>query len=318
MENVIEELISQYPPPVLKKAADDISARYRRVTTAHDFAIQNDIEAAAYLAARFPATSQALMRVLSEIEGADIQSCLDVGAGTGAGSVMALEHFPMIDTINLIEPNRYLSALGQKILKAAVEAGGQKTIWHDVKAEEMGALALMPHDLVIASYSLNECSAMAIEKILSLLWGVTKKYLVIIDAGTPHGFDVILKARAFAKNHGAFIKAPCPHMLSCPLVALGRFCHFAVRLERDKLHKYLKGGARGFEDEKLSYLILSKDAPLTQSQARLIGAPRLGKVITAEICDADGTVKNITFAKSHPAYKKMKHKKWGDVINTHD
>src|SRR5437016_4510206 len=94
-------------------------------------------------------------------------------------------------------------------------------------------------DLAIFSYSLGEINE--IEVVLKKLWQFPIETFVIIEPGTPTGYKNILRARDTLIQCGAYIVAPCPHAKRCPLM-FNDWCHFSVRLERSKWHRFVKEG----------------------------------------------------------------------------
>src|SRR5690606_27604170 len=95
------------------------------------------------------------------------------------------------------------------------------------------------------------------------------------EPGTPAGYQRILAARDRLRQRGAALAAPCPHDAACPMA--GRdWCHFAVRLDRSRLHRHLKGAALGWEDEKFSYVVaVPPGAPdPRRASARIVRRPR--------------------------------------------
>ncbi len=69
------------------------------------------------------------------------------------------------------------------------------------------------------------------------------------------GFETIRKARTTLISMEEHILAPCPHQGPCPMTENDR-CHFAERVERTSLHRKMKEGTLGYEDEKYSSVIL--------------------------------------------------------------
>ena len=97
-------------------------------------------------------------------------------------------------------------------------------------------------DLVSLAYVLNELAPAARESVLQRLWDATADTLVIIEPGTPAGWERILAARRQLIEAGAHVLAPCPHAFACPLQAPD-WCHFAERVSRSRLHRLAKGEA---------------------------------------------------------------------------
>jgi ribosomal protein RSM22 (predicted rRNA methylase) len=124
----------------------------------------------------------------------------------------------------------------------------------------------------------------------------------------------VLAARAAVLEHGGRTVAPCAHDLACPLPA-DDWCHFAARLPRSRLHRRAKGADLGWEDEKLSYAVLSRE-PVERPAARIIRPPqpRSGHVrlVTS---DADGVVRERTVSRRQgDAYRAARKAAWGDAI----
>ena len=119
---------------------------------------------------------------------------------------------------------------------------------------------------------------------------------------TPAGYRRIVDLRRRLIARGAHVVAPCPHDNECPLTALpsepgtaarekfaskqkttADWCHFVQRLPRLRAHKHLKGAELPFEDEKFSYVALSRTAA-KQHPARVLTQPLVSKVaVTAKL-----------------------------------
>ena len=117
-------------------------------------------------------------------------------------------------------------------------------------------------DLLIAAYSLGEIGAGAAIR----LWQAARVALVIVEPGTPKGFALIRAIRDELLAAGAHMAAPCPGAMACPMVDPD-WCHFAARVERSSLHRRLKGGELGYEDEKYSYVAFTRRNSLCRRRA---------------------------------------------------
>jgi ribosomal protein RSM22 (predicted rRNA methylase) len=138
---------------------------------------------------------------------------------------------------------------------------------------------------------------------------------VIVEPGTPKGYETILHARDLMIQKGAQIYAPCPHMMRCPLEQ-GDWCHFKTRLSRSSLHQYVKEAACGFEDEKFSYLIACKKRYPQTPYDRVLREPihRSGHTLLT-LCTHEGTVEKRTISRrDKELYAKAKRAKWGDAL----
>lgn len=300
--------------PALQKAASDISARYRRTEGKVDFQIKGVVEAQAYLVSRLPATYAANARVVQEVQRVlpdfEPRSALDVGAGPGTASLAAGCAYPSLGELHLLEPNLYLQSVGKGLFSDLMP----HNVWQTGQVESFQADG-KTYDLVLASYVLNEIAPDKLHKLVEKLWSSCSGVMIIIEPGTPQGAEIIGKIREMALGWGGnTLLAPCPHQDKCPLAGdVGRWCHFSVRTSRSKLHKILKGGDAGFEDEKFSYIVLSriKNDKRTNNKYRLIGYPSGTKLRELQVCGPNG-VETLQVSKSHPLHKLSKKLDWGD------
>ena len=133
---------------------------------------------------------------------------------------------------------------------------------------------------------------------------------------TIAGYRRALAARAAVLGAGGHTIAPCPHDRPCPLPA-DDWCHFAVRLPRSKLHRRAKGVELGYEDEKFSYVVATRDPALTpatetlttpeagSAPGRVLRHPVTRKgLVMLEVCHADGSAGREIITKRSPmAYR---------------
>lgn len=303
------QILEKYPLSALTQAAGEVSSRYRREGQGHNFQITSEVEALSYLAARMPATFAANTMVMSAIAklypAFAPTSVLDIGAGPGTSTIAARQYFDSVETAQLVEPNYHLKKAGVDYLSAPL---GNVT-WTAGKLEEFKTQNA--HDLVIVSYVLNEIEPKKLGSLVEKLWAACSGVLMILEPGTPQGAGVIQAVRDLAITQNINILAPCPHSGECPLAGIEtRWCHFSVRTSRSKLHKVLKGGDAGFEDEKFSYIVLSREAT-TPQKYRIIGHPSGTKLREVQVCSPNGA-ETLQVSKSHPLHKLSKKLEWGD------
>jgi ribosomal protein RSM22 (predicted rRNA methylase) len=226
------------------------------------------------------------------------RSLLDVGAGPGVAAWAAVAAWPSLENLTLVEAEPEMIAAGRELTP------GAGWVQADVTA------ARGPTDLVLVSYVLGE-----LHKPVSLrLWEQTADTIVFVEPGTPAGYRRILDARAAVIEAGGYTVAPCPHDLACPLPG-DDWCHFGVRLPRSKLHRRAKGVELGYEDEKYSYAVLSRE-PVSKASARIIRQPqvRSGHVILTS-CEPGGVERRTVSRKQGALYKEAKGAAWGDAID---
>jgi ribosomal protein RSM22 (predicted rRNA methylase) len=170
-----------------------------------------------------------------------------------------------------------------------------------------------PVDLVVASYLIGEVRETERRSLAERLWTKTRDTLLVVEPGTPAGYAGIIALRAHLIASGAFVAAPCPHDHPCPLPAPD-WCHFAQRLPRLRAHIQLKGAELPFEDEKFSYVVLTRERP-TKRSARVLAPPAVGKVeVAARVCTADGVEVTKVPRRDKTAYAKARRWRWGDAL----
>ena len=280
-----------------------LSAAYRGATPAR--AARTPAAVAAYLAYRAPATYAAAAFVFRHVarQRPDWRprSLLDVGAGPGVATWAALEQWPSLDSLTLVEVEPEMLAAGRELLPEGRWVAGD------------AAAARGPADLVLVSYVLGELDDPPTAA--ARLWAEAADTIVVVEPGTPAGYRRVLAARAAVIELGGHTVAPCPHDLACPLPA-DDWCHFAARLPRSRLHRRAKGADLGWEDEKLSYAVLSRE-PVAPAGSRIIRPPQVHsghvRLVTS---DRDGAVRERTVSrKQGEAYRAARKADWGDAID---
>ena len=302
----IEQKAAQCPQKVLTEAAEAISLRYRKESGHGARLLTRDVEALAYACARMPATygavSTALGHTLTLLEPSSLRSVLDIGAGTGAASWAARALLPHATDFTCLEREEAMSRLGRELMEGDEILSQSRWLRQDLSTAPVALHA----DLVLESYCLNELSDSAREKTLLELWEAADRLLLLIEPGTPVGFSQLRKARELLLARGAHMAAPCPHEDACPLPP-SDWCQFSCRIPRTRLQKALKGGDAPYEDEKFSFLALSK-TPLDLPAARILRHPgKSGGLISLKLCTGEG-LREISVTKKQGALFKQARK----------
>jgi ribosomal protein RSM22 (predicted rRNA methylase) len=277
-------------------------------------AIRSETDALAYALARMPATYAAVTASLNALR--EIiphfapTSLLDVGAGPGTASWAAAEAFSSLNNFTLLDANSALRAL-------ALDLGRDSTRLSKMtyqRGEARAALAAAEAaDLVVASYVIAELSDAERSALAELMWAKTRNTLLIVEPGTPAGYARIIALRAQLIASGAHVAAPCPHDGTCPLSAPD-WCHFTQRLPRLRAHKQIKGAALPFEDEKFSYVALTR-APVAPHPARVLTQPVVSKVeVNAKLCTSDGLALIRVPSRTKADYARARRWRWGDAV----
>jgi ribosomal protein RSM22 (predicted rRNA methylase) len=312
LKAALDAKLEGLPRREVANRATAISRTYREGGTSG--AITSETDALAYALARMPATYAAIVASLNAL--LEIRpdfaprSLLDVGAGPGPASWAAADAFPTLANFALLDANPALRALALELLKGNPRLGTANY--------ELGqARALLPKaseaDLVIASYLIGELGESDRRDLVDAAWAKTRDTLVIVEPGTPAGYARIIAGRARLIASGAHVAAPCPHDRACPLQAPD-WCHFAQRLPRSRAHMQMKGAEVPFEDEKFSYVVLTRE-PLAQRRSRVLAPPIVGKAeITAKLCTPDGVTLARIPRRDKAAYASARRWSWGDAV----
>jgi ribosomal protein RSM22 (predicted rRNA methylase) len=276
--------------------------------------IATETDALAYAAARMPATYAAVgasLNALSELRPEFApRAVLDVGAGPGTASFAAAGAFASLKSFVMLDANDALRTLALDLAKdsprfseLAYRRGDAKTL--------LGACE--PADLVIASYVVGELGDADRRELAILLWAKTRDTLVVVEPGTPAGYARVIALRAQLIEAGAQVAAPCPHDDACPLTKPD-WCHFTQRLPRSRAHKQIKGVDVPFEDERFSYVVLSR-SQVASRPSRVLAQPVVGKVeVAAKLCMAEGLATIRVAHRDRHAYAQARRWRWGDVI----
>jgi ribosomal protein RSM22 (predicted rRNA methylase) len=292
----IEERADAVGIVAVKRAAEALSAAYRE---GRDTRIRSDADVAAYLVTRMPATYAAARAALDELPELAVRSVLDVGAGSGAASLAARETFAGAAQFTMIERDPSLAEAAREFVE------GARVIAGDVA----GLREIPEHDLVIAAYSLGEMGWEMVDR----LWAAARVALVVIEPGTPAGSAEIARVRERLLERGANMAAPCPAAMACPLESPD-WCHFAARVERSSLHRRVKGGELGYEDEKYSYVAVTREA-IELSGARVVRHPRHQPgLIELELCTAAGVTRERVTKRDKERFRAARRAGWGGRI----
>jgi ribosomal protein RSM22 (predicted rRNA methylase) len=276
--------------------------------------IRTEADALAYALARMPATFAATAACLHALQDQQPdfmpRSLLDIGAGPGTATWAAAEAFSSIDAFDLLDANAALRAL-------AIDLAAESHRLNSIRYGQGDASQLIASadsaDLVIASYVINELNDAARDTLADLMWAKTRDTLVVVEPGTPAGYARIIALRTRLIAQGAHVVAPCPHDNACPLEAPD-WCHFVQRLPRSKAHKHLKGADLPFEDEKFSYVVLSRTAPDARP-SRVLAQPALTKIaVTAKVCTPQGVERVTAPHRDKAFYARARRWNWGDAI----
>jgi ribosomal protein RSM22 (predicted rRNA methylase) len=145
------------------------------------------------------------------------------------------------------------------------------------------------------------------------MWEKTRDTLLVVEPGTPAGYGRIIQLRQQLIAAGAHVSAPCPHDRACPLAAPD-WCHFVQRLQRSRAHKQVKEADAPFEDEKFSYVALTRQ-PAAPHISRVLAQPAVGKgEVGAKLCTPQGLQIKEVPRRDKAAYAEARRWRWGDAV----
>ncbi|MEZ2132072.1 MULTISPECIES: small ribosomal subunit Rsm22 family protein [unclassified Sinorhizobium] len=309
----IERMLEHQPLETLRRASARLSSRYRQEVRDGNFHIHDALAAKAYLATRLPATFAAIRAALEAVSEADTDfapsSLLDLGAGPGSALWAATDCWPGVESAVMVEASAAIRDVGRTLS----EALPVRTEWVEGNLVK-GLPALAPADLVTLAYVLDEVAGADIPPIVSNLWALTRHMLVIVEPGTPAGWQRILAARSMLLNAGAHLIAPCAHNLGCPIAAPD-WCHFSRRVARSRLHRLVKEGEVPWEDEKYIFLAASRSV-VAPAAARVLAPPQVSSgMVRLKLCKTDGTAAEVLVTKRDgAAFKQARRSDWGDAL----
>jgi ribosomal protein RSM22 (predicted rRNA methylase) len=314
LHHAIEQTIAHQSNQSLTKAATELSQSYRDPQSQSGAFMATETHRLAYLATRMPATYSANCAVFAEIQrllsDKKITSLLDIGAGPGTASWAATQTVPTLQTVTLIERDTDLIKIGNLLADRAENALLKNANW--LQKDLTQATSFPVHDLVICSYALNELNVSIARQVLQAAWTATRIALIVVEPGTMLGFGLVRQLREDLISLGGHVIAPCPHQNACPLPT-DDWCHFSQRVNRSALHRHLKVGHLGYEDEKFSYIIASKE-PIPSPQSRVIRHPiRRSGNTQLQLCTQEG-LQSLTITRSDkPNWKRVRKTNWGDI-----
>ncbi|OAI44050.1 hypothetical protein AYO42_05335 [Rhizomicrobium sp. SCGC AG-212-E05] len=316
----LDAALTGVPRKGLAASAQKMSAGYRQGQTSR--AIVSPEDASAYAVARMPATYAACAAVFARLRDGvpdfSPATMIDVGAGTGAASWAAVTAWPGIEALTMLDHNPALRTLARRL----AEGGPPALAGAEILGADLGSLDAKA-DLIVASYVLAELSEEKAATVAADLWRWSASALVLVEPGTPQGFARIRAARAALIAAGAHVAAPCTHDKACPMPNAGEsrsdqnragdWCHFSQRLPRSRDHMLLKDASVPFEDERYSYVAVTRQAVATG--ARILAPPLETKPgLTFKLCDETGLRAQFVAARDKDEYRRVRKKGWGELF----
>jgi ribosomal protein RSM22 (predicted rRNA methylase) len=315
LRQAVDEALRGLPATELARAAEALSSRYRAERRDGRRHVDDDEAALAYLATRLPATYAAIgasLAALAETSpGFAPRSLLDAGAGPGTAFWAVAERWPRLEEALLVEESPVMRRWGERLASANPVP---RVAWREADIR-LGLPESRRCDLVTLAYVLDELDPAQRPGLIERLWAATGEMLLLVEPGTPAGWQRILAARTQLLAAGAAMAAPCPHAAACPLRPPD-WCHFARRLPRSRAHRRAKSAEVPWEDEKFIYLAVARE-PAALPQARIIAPPRAASGrVRLKLCLASGKAEERVISRREGSlYKRARGAGWGDAID---
>lgn len=313
LRQAVDGLLENTSLAELKTAARTLSDRYRAETRDGRLHMAVDLAVKAYLATRLPATYAAVRASLDAIDEARPDwtpaSLLDIGAGPGTVLWAVVDAWPQLQRATLLEASVAARRIGERLAGKLILPVDWKSGDATIDLDEV-----QPAELVTAAYVLDEIVPSSLPSLIEKLWQLSSDTLLLVEPGTPAGWQRIMAARAQLIAAGAHVLAPCPHQQPCPLAAPD-WCHFARRVARSRMHRLAKDAEVPWEDEKFIYLAATRKK-IAQTGSRVLAPPKAssGKV-DLKLCKTDGRASQRLFTKRDgDAFKRARRADWGDML----
>ncbi|KAG2184542.1 hypothetical protein INT43_000451, partial [Umbelopsis isabellina] len=332
--------------PAIQEPSHKFDKQKRQITADEGHTITyGGRETVAYVAGAMPATYAAIYNVLKELKericGFEPKSMLDFGTGPGTAIWAAREHFKL-DSCTGVDISEDMLRMAENLIERSGstsftgQTSFQRYFSYNPKQPKT--------DLVVSAFTLGDTPSEALRRsALESLWNQTGDVLVLIERGTPVGFQIIAQAREWILENNSnsqepvvHVVAPCPHDKPCPLFR-GEplqpdrdWCHFSQRVERPKFLMKTKHSKVNIEDAKYSYVVLRRGPRPSVTNAeqedleteayswpRLITPPlKKNKHVIMDVCSPEGEIQRMIIPKSQGKipYRDARKSAWGDLF----
>ncbi|MFI6924709.1 small ribosomal subunit Rsm22 family protein [Nonomuraea spiralis] len=311
LRTALDSALARYAPHDLSRAMEQLAERYRTGPSAAAPHLRTPADIAAYAAYRMPATyaaaGAAMRQAAARTPGFAPRTQLDVGGGTGAALWAAGAVWPTLERVTVLEHDPQIIDLGRRLARTAPV---RDVTWRHASIDP--GLDRPAADLVTMSYALNELPSRRHADVVRWL-AKDATMVLVVEPGTPAGWANIVTARQALSESGLSVVAPCPHDGPCPIQPGRDWCHFSVRLPRTSLHRKVKSGTLGFEDEKFSYVAAVR-GEWSRAAARVLRHPQKRKgVVSLRLCTGDEGVRDVIVSKRQgELYRLARDVDWGD------
>ena len=243
----------------------------------------------------------------------DVESVVDFGGGPGT-FLFAISKFKTLNKYTNVERSDSFIGIMNVLVEEFLSSSTTNTHVDSISCNYLkpGSQDIPTSDLCVFSYTLCER-----DNSLACLSDLVEhsNMVLIIEPGTPSGFKNIIQARDKLIEKGFGTIAPCTVSNGfCPLRdSESDWCHFVERVDRSRIQRHLKNGVLGYEYEKYSYLLMSKNS-IHSDGKRIISRPNYTKhSISFDICSEKNSHIVITKKENKSEFKIVKKSIRGDL-----
>ena len=301
-------LLSEFEISSLSKSREVLTKKYKNFSGSGKISMDSELESLTYALCRMPATFSVLSTLLSDLKKQglifDVSTVLDAGAGTGA-TFFALKNFDSKLFITSVDRDEQMLKLFKTLTN------------HEALQLDLTSSKIPEADLIVSSYVLSELNEQGRNFAFKSMLHSAKKFVLIVDSGTPMVFEEFLKLKETAKDFGFKVIAPC---LSQNCALCDDFCQFYTRVERSSILRQSKSATLPYEDEKYFYLLFCRDeiqakTPNLKGFSRVIRRPVFRQnLVELMLCSHSGVKTKIFTKKNAETYKIARKIKINELI----
>jgi ribosomal protein RSM22 (predicted rRNA methylase) len=315
MNDIDDFLYSNYLVNYSKKTnLEDLFRAYQSPAQRNTY-INDHSLAALYMIARGRSIMGVMEKIISQHLDIfhDIEAVVDFGGGPGT-FLFALSKFKTLNRYTNVEWSGAFIGIMNVLVEEFLSSSTPHTHVDSISCNylKLESQDIPTNELCVFSYTFCECD----NSLVSLSCLVENSNMVlIIEPGTPLGFNNIIQARGKLIEKGFSIIAPCTVTNGfCPLRdSETDWCHFIESVDRSRIQRYLKNGVLGYEYEKYSYLLMSK-YPVHLDGKRIISRPDYTKHnVSFDICSEKNSHMVVTKKENKNEYKIVKKSIRGDL-----
>ena len=297
-----------------KRDLEDLFYAYQSPSRRNTY-VNDHSMAALYMIAR----GRSIMGVVEKIITQDlevfsnVESVVDFGGGPGT-FLFAISKFKTLNKYTNVERSDSFIGIMNVLVEEFLSSSTTHTHVDSISCNylKLGSQDIPTSDLCVFSYTLceRENSPVCLSDLVE-----HSNMVLIIEPGTPSGFNNIIQARDKLIEKGFGTIAPCTVSNGfCPLRdSESDWCHFVERVDRSRIQRHLKNGVLGYEYEKYSYLLMSKN-PIHSDGKRIISRPNYTKhSISFDICSEKNSHIVITKKENKSKFKIVKKSIRGDL-----